>query len=148
MKSSLTSAALRLISAMSSAGRILSPNVSIKRLVSLSCWTRLCQEGVGLVRVFMEVAKRNRELVHAADELARSNSVTVITDECDLHEVFENDPPEEIDKLVRGAFHHFHSCEHKVQFTDEIAHHFVPQGMPLIEIAAFVRESVKREVVR
>ena len=108
----------------------------------------VCQEGVGLVRVFMEVAKRNRELVHAADELGSSNSVTVITDECDLHEVFENDPPEEIDKLVRGAFHHFHSCERKVQFTDEIAHHFVPQGMPLIEIAAFVRESVKREVVR
>src|SRR5438874_13370963 len=91
------------------------------------------------------VAKRNRELVHATDELGSSNSVTVITDECDLHEAFENDPPEEIDKLVRGAFHHFHSCERKGQITDEFAHLFVPQAMPLIEIPASVRHSLKRE---
>src|SRR5580704_7411658 len=107
----------------------------------------VCQERFSLVRVFMEIAQRHGIFVHAAHEFGRSNTVTVIADKRNLHEVFEDDSPKEVNKLICNSIHCFYSCECQIHGFLEISHNLVPNRMPPFELTALIREAIKGEVI-
>jgi hypothetical protein len=71
----------------------------------------------------------------------------VITDKGNLHEIFKDDSPEKVDKLIRCSFHYLHSGEREVHSLDEISHDLVPDRMPLFELMALIREAIEGELI-
>ena len=96
--------------------------------------------------ILMDIAKSDRVLIHAAQELGGGNTVSMVANQQDLHEVPNAGSSEKVNDLVVHARHGLSSCEREIHSAFQIENYFVPKWMTLVELLALISEAVDPEV--